>query len=59
VRVARSFPLGRTTLDTSIEVQNVTNQSNVEEYVYSVDYSERGEIRGLPILPVLGLRWSF
>lgn len=59
LRLARTFPIGGTTLDVSLEVQNVTNAANVEEYLWSADYSERGEIRGLPILPVLGLRWSF
>ena len=42
-----------------IEVQNLTNRANVEEYVYDADYGERGGIQGLPILPVLGVRWSF
>lgn len=59
VRVARSFPLDDGTLDLSLEVQNVTDRANVEEWIYSADYSARGGIRGLPILPVLGARWSF
>lgn len=59
LRLAKTFELGKTKLDTSLEVQNVTNQVNVEEFIYAADYSERGTIRGLPILPVLGLRWSF
>ena len=59
VRVARSFPLDDGTLDLSLEVQNVTDRANVEEWIYSADYSARGGIRGLPLLPVLGARWSF
>jgi len=59
VRVAKHFDLGKTDLDVSLEVQNVTNRANVEEYVYDADYSTRGAITGLPILPVLGVRWSF
>ena len=59
LRVAKSFDIGKTKLDLSLEVQNLTNQKNVEEILYNADYSERGSIRGLPILPVLGLRWSF
>jgi len=59
VRVAKTFDIRNSKLETSFEIQNVTNQSNVEEYVYNADYSEQGAIEGLPILPVLGLRWSF
>jgi outer membrane receptor for ferrienterochelin and colicin len=59
LRVARAFEIAKSTLDLSLEIQNVSNQENVEEYIYSADYSERGTIQGLPILPVLGARWSF
>lgn len=57
-RVAKTFHLGRSQLEVSAEVQNLTDHDNVEEYIYNADYSERGTISGLPILPFLGLRWS-
>jgi hypothetical protein len=59
IRAARHFDIGTTGLDLSLEVQNLTDQANVEEYVYDADYATRGAIGGLPILPVLGIRWSF
>lgn len=59
VRVAKTFRLGPTTLDVSVEVQNVTDQSNAEEAVWNSDYSRRGYIAGLPILPVVGARWTY
>jgi TonB family protein len=59
VRVAKDFTLGSSTLELSLEVQNVTNRANVEEFIYDADYTTRGAISGLPILPVLGVRWSF
>lgn len=59
LRVARSFSIRSTALELSLEVQNVTNTANVEEFVYNADYSERGAITGLPVLPVLGARWSY
>jgi hypothetical protein len=59
LRVSRGFDIGYTTLELSFEVQNLTNAKNVEEFVYSADYSERGAIVGLPIFPVLGARWTF
>jgi TonB family protein len=59
LRVAQRIELGDTRLEIWLEVQNVTNQANPEEYVYSPDYSTRSAIVGLPILPALGLRWTF
>ena len=59
LRLAKGFHVARHTIDLSLEVQNVTNQKNAEEFIYNADYSQRGTIRGLPILPVLGLRWSW
>lgn len=58
VRVAKGFAVGKSELDVSLEVQNVTNNVNVEEHIYDANYETRGAIRGLPILPVLGVRWS-
>lgn len=57
-RVAKRFAIGRTTLDLSLEVQNVTNQSNAEEIVYDPSFTRQGTISGLPLLPVLGARWA-
>ncbi len=59
VRVAKTFRIASTTLDLSLEVQNITNHANPEEVVWNSDYSRRGYITGLPILPVLGVRWAF
>lgn len=59
LRVAQRIELGETKLDLWLEVQNVTDQENGEEYVYAPDYSRREVIRSLPILPALGLRWTF
>ena len=57
VRVDRSFLLGDTArLLVYLEGLNVTNHANGEEYVYSVDYTRRGTITGLPIVAVLGAR---
>ena len=58
LRVAKAWSVGGGTLDVSLDVQNATAQTNVEEWVYSTDYVTRGAIQGLPLLPVLGVRWS-
>jgi TonB family protein len=57
-RVAQTLRFGAHTLDLSLDVQNVTLRQNVEEFIYNADYTVRDGIRGLPILPVLGVRWS-
>lgn len=60
VRVAKRFALGTgSDLELYLDMQNVTNRENPEELAYSADYSGRRTIRGLPILPILGARWSF
>lgn len=59
LRFAKTVMLPTSALELSLEVQNLTNRSNTEELPYTVDYTERGQISGMPLLPVLGLRWSF
>jgi hypothetical protein len=46
-------------LNVYVDVQNVTNRSNPEEIVYSFDFSQKGYIRGLPILAIAGARFQF
>jgi TonB family protein len=58
LRVAKTFDIERSKLEISFELQNLTNRKNVEEFTYAVDYSQRGSITGLPMLPVIGLRWT-
>jgi hypothetical protein len=56
-RVERTFPLGRSVrASVFADVQNVTNRENAEEIVYSPSFRERGVIRGLPLLAVIGAR---
>ncbi len=38
-----------------LDVTNVTNRRNVDEVFYTADFSQRGFVRGLPIVPSLGL----
>ena len=51
-RVAKHFKWGRTDGEMYLDVQNVTDHSNPEEIVYNTNYTQRGYITGLPILPV-------
>ena len=59
VRASKKFRLPAAELEVYLDVQNVTNRSNPEELVYSLDYAQRRNITGLPILPVAGARLSW
>jgi TonB family protein len=59
LRASQAFKLGDTNGQVYLEVQNVTNRQNQEELVYSPDFSRRGSIKSLPILPVAGVSWNF
>ncbi|MET0284841.1 MAG: TonB family protein [Polyangiales bacterium] len=59
LRASQTFKLGDTQGQVYLEVQNVTNRQNQEELVYSPDFTRRGSIKSLPILPVAGLSWTF
>jgi hypothetical protein len=39
-----------------LEVLNVTNRTNGEEYVYNADYTRRATVSGLPTIAVVGVR---
>ncbi len=58
-RVAKHFKLGRTDAEVYLDVQNVTNHENAEELFYNYDYTRRYTITGLPVMPVMGFKWSF
>jgi hypothetical protein len=58
-RAAKRFDFGHTSLEVYLDVQNATNRSNPEEIVYSLDYTQRRYITGLPLLPVLGARLAW
>ena len=59
VRVAKRIKVSDSELEIYLDVQNVTARENPEEIAYSPDYSQRRYILGLPLLPIVGARWSF
>jgi hypothetical protein len=58
-RLAKRFKFSHSELEVYLDVQNVTNHSNPEEIVYNTDYTQKGYITGLPILPVIGARFAW
>jgi hypothetical protein len=59
VRLAKHFKWGKVDGEVYLDVQNVTDQANPEEIVYNTNYSQRGYITGMPVLPVLGARLTW
>jgi TonB family protein len=56
VRFSKRFTFGTGKGEVYVDVQNVTNRRNPEDIVYNYNYTQRGYITGLPVLPVLGAR---
>jgi hypothetical protein len=59
VRASKRWKWPNNEIEAYLDVLNTTNRQNPEEIIYSSDYSEQKYINGLPILPVLGLKWSY
>lgn len=58
-RLAKRFDLRLGALEVFIELLDVWNRRDAEEFVYAADYSRRGIISGIPILPAAGMQWDF
>lgn len=59
LRVERTFVFDVWTLGAYLDVQNIFNAQNPENFVYDYRFRDRAPVRGLPILPVIGLRGRF
>ena len=59
VRIDKDFVFDYWILTAYLDVQNVYFHANAEMSQYNYDYTERTTIRGLPILPSIGMRGAF
>jgi hypothetical protein len=59
VRIDRRFVYDKWILTAYLDVQNVTNSANSQNIEYSYDYSQNKKVRGLPILPTIGVKGEF
>jgi hypothetical protein len=60
VRIDREFTIGdRIKGSVYIDVINAYNAQNSEGWRYSYDFTQRGRLPGLPILPTIGVRAMF
>src|SRR5262249_14824725 len=59
-RAAKRFKLGGSSeLEVYLDLQNATNHANPEEIVYNYNYTRKSYITGLPILPVVGGKFTW
>jgi TonB family protein len=59
LRAERTWTFDAWRFSAYLDVQNVYNAQNPEATVYDYRYKDSGPIRGLPILPVIGLKGRF
>jgi hypothetical protein len=59
LRIDKTFIFDRWRLDLYLELNNATNQANIEAIQYSDDFTRRDDITSLPLTPSLGIRGSF
>jgi hypothetical protein len=56
LRVDKTFILDTWRISGYLSLINATNHTNVEGRTYNFDYTEKGSVNGLPVLPVLGIK---
>jgi hypothetical protein len=59
LRVEKRFHWRAVDVVPYLEVLNLTNHANVEEFAYDEQFTSRSNITGLPVLPVVGLSVRF
>ena len=59
VRIDKVWTFDAWTLDAYLDVLNSYNRRPVEATLYSYDFGQSAYLRGLPIIPTLGLKGSF
>jgi hypothetical protein len=56
LRIEKEWDFEAWKLALYLEARNAYNRQSVEGVAYNYDYSERKDVEGLPILPVIGIR---
>ncbi len=59
IRVDYTWAFRRWALSLFLDLQNAYNHQSIEGVDYNYDYTERRYIKGLPVIPALGVRGSF
>lgn len=58
-RIDRKYIYDTWILTAYLDIQNLYNAQNAQNIQYSYDYKQSKKVRGLPILPTLGLKGEF
>ncbi len=56
LRVDKTWVFDTWKLGGYISLLNAYNYENVEQLTYNFDYSQKGSVKGLPIIPILGVK---
>jgi len=56
LRVDKTWVFDTWKLGGYISLLNAYNYDNVEQLTYNFDYSQKGSVKGLPIIPILGVK---
>ena len=59
VRLEKTWTFQRWRMSAFLDVRNVTNNENAELVQFDYRWREQAPVRGLPILPTLGVRGQF
>ena len=59
LRAERTFTFASWIFSVYLDVQNVYNAENPEATIHDYRFEESGPVRGLPVLPILGVRGRF
>jgi hypothetical protein len=59
LRVDRKFIYDTWILTAYLDILNITNSVNPQSIEYSYDYTQNKKVRGLPILPTIGVKGEF
>jgi hypothetical protein len=59
VRFDKKWTYRKWALAMYLDIQNIYNASNPENYAYNYDFTQRQPLAGLPFLPVAGIRGDF
>ncbi|MBU1537323.1 TonB-dependent receptor plug domain-containing protein, partial [Myxococcota bacterium] len=58
-RVDKKFTFNRWSFTLYLDIQNLYNQQTSEYVMYNFNYTRKGYVHGLPVLPSLGFKGSF
>ncbi len=59
IRIDRKYIFDEWILTAYLDILNIYNSRNSQNFEYSYDYTEKKKVRGLPILPTIGLKGEF